>query len=50
VYDALISERPYKKPFAPEEAVKMIMENKGSQFDPLIAEVFYEVREQFMAV
>ena len=50
VYDALVSERPYKKPFTLEEAVKIIMDNAGKQFDPLIADVFYEVREQFKAV
>jgi len=50
VYNALISERPYKKPFAPEEAVKIIMDSTGEMFDPLIAEVFYDVREQFKSV
>ena len=50
VYDALVSERPYKKPFTPEEAVKIIMENSGSQFDPLVADVFFEVRGLFEAV
>jgi len=47
VYDALISERPYKKPLTAEQAVKIIMENSGTQFDPTIADVFYEIREQF---
>ena len=50
VYDALISERPYKKPIAHENAVGIIMENSGSQFDPLIAEVFYEARDHFKTV
>ena len=50
VYDALVSERPYKKAFSAEEAVNIIMENAGKQFDPSIATVFYEVREQFKAV
>ena len=50
VYDALVSERPYKKPFAHEEAVRVIMENAGSQYDPRIAQVFYEVRDLFKAV
>ncbi|MDR0315648.1 MAG: response regulator [Treponema sp.] len=50
VYDALVSERSYKKPFTAEEAVKIIMENSGKQFDPSIADVFYEAREQFEAV
>jgi len=47
VYDALISERPYKKVFTHEEAVKIIIDNAGQQFDPFIAHVFYEVRDQF---
>jgi putative two-component system response regulator len=50
VYDALVSERPYKKPFSPDEAVQIIMENSGKQFDSVIANVFYEVRDQFKAV
>ena len=50
VYDALISERPYKKAFTAEEAVKIIMENSGKQFDPSIADVFYKARDQFKAV
>ncbi|MCL2076721.1 MAG: response regulator [Betaproteobacteria bacterium] len=50
VYDALVSARPYKKPFTHEEAVKIIMENSGTQFDPFIAEVFYNARDQFKSV
>ena len=49
VYDALVSERPYKKPFTTDETVKIIMEGAGKQFDPIIADVFFEVREQFRA-
>lgn len=47
VYDALISERPYKKPFTHEESVKIIMEGSGTQFDPFIADVFYAERDKF---
>ena len=50
VYDALISVRPYKKPFTHEEATKIIMENSGSQFDPNIAEIFYLIRDKFEEV
>jgi len=50
VYDALVSERPYKKPFSHEDAVKIIMEGSGSQFDPSIVNIFYEARTQFAAV
>ena len=47
VYDALVSERPYKGTFSSEEATRIIMENSGSQFDPEIAQVFFEVQDQF---
>ena len=48
VYDALISERPYKPPFPTEKAIEIIMEGAGSHFDPIIADVFYEVRDLFV--
>jgi len=50
VYDALISERPYKKAFTHDEALNIIMDGAGTQFDPNIAEVLYEVRDQFEAI
>ena len=50
VYDALLSERPYKKPFTTEEAISIIMENAGKQFDQSIVDVFYSVTEQFRMV
>jgi len=48
VYDALTSERPYKKAFKHEEAVGIIMGDAGKHFDPHIAEIFNEVSEQMM--
>jgi len=45
VYDALVSERPYKAAFGDDEAVNIIMENSGTQFDPKIAEIFFEVKD-----
>lgn len=50
VYDALVSERPYKEPFPVDEAVNIIMSAAGTQFDPDIANVFFEVRDLFKAV
>ena len=50
VYDALVSERPYKKAFTEEEAIRIIMQSAGTQFDPFIADVFYQVKDQFGAV
>jgi len=46
VYDALTSRRPYKEPFTPEEAAKIIMDSAGEMFDPLITEVFFDVKER----
>ena len=45
VYDALVSERPYKKAFPDDEAVRIIMENAGTHFDPKITEIFFEVKD-----
>jgi putative two-component system response regulator len=43
VYDALISERPYKKAFTHEEACKIIEEGIGTHFDPAVVDVFRNV-------
>jgi len=47
VYDALTSERSYKKPFTHEEAVKIIAENSGTQFDPQVCMEFIRIADQF---
>jgi len=47
VYDALVSERPYKKAFDHDKAVSIIMEGKGTQFDPVIVDIFFKSRERF---
>jgi putative two-component system response regulator len=47
VYDALTSERPYKKAFPHEEAVRIIVEGRGTHFDPLLTDMFERVSEGF---
>jgi putative two-component system response regulator len=47
VYDALISVRPYKKAFSHEEAVQIIIKGSGTQFDPVLVEVFSRAADQF---
>ena len=42
VYDALISPRPYKRPWKSEEALNYLQENAGTQFDPVCVEAFFD--------
>lgn len=42
-FDAMTSDRPYRKGMPIEKAIKIIRENRGSQFDPDIADVFIEL-------
>jgi putative two-component system response regulator len=49
VYDALVSERPYKKAFSHEEAVKIITDGSGTQFEPALVDLFLLEQEKFRA-
>ena len=42
VYDALLSARPYKQPWQPEQAISFLRENSGSHFDPVLVMAFLE--------
>lgn len=50
VYDALISERPYKRPYPHETARALIMDGRGTHFDPLLTDIFELVSEQFKII
>jgi diguanylate cyclase (GGDEF)-like protein len=41
-YDAMTSERPYKKRLSSSQAAEEILRNAGFQFDPVLAKVFVE--------
>lgn len=43
VFDALTTERPYKKAWTVKDAVKLLDENSGSHFDPNLVPLFHEV-------
>ncbi len=45
VYDALLSERPYKRAWPQSEALAELQRCAGSQFDPQIVEVFVELEQ-----
>jgi diguanylate cyclase (GGDEF)-like protein len=42
-YDAMVSERPYRKSLTHQEAIAEIKRNLGSQFDPTIGQLFIEL-------
>ena len=50
VYDALVSERCYKKAMSPEEAFKIIEDESGKHFDPKLVKVFLHHKEEFKNV
>ena len=50
VYDALISERVYKRAFSHQEARDIIVEGKGSQFDPEIVDAFIACEAEFQSI
>ncbi len=46
VFDALVAERVYKKPFTYEKAMAIITEGAGKHFDPDIVETFTHISER----
>ena len=49
-YDALISERVYKKKWTHDEACAEILSLKGKRFDPLIVEAFIQEKDHFIKI
>ena len=47
VYDALVSERPYKKPFSQDQSLQIIKEGSGIHFDPALVEIFTAAIQHF---
>jgi putative two-component system response regulator len=50
VYDALISERPYKKAFTHEKATEIIIEGRGKHFDPILTDIFESISDRFKVI
>ena len=46
VYDALTSDRSYRKKMENNVALTIIKENTGSQFDPKVVDAFFESYNQ----
>jgi len=50
VYDALISERPYKKALSHAEAMDIIAGGRGTQFDPDLTDLFIGLSDEIEAI
>jgi putative two-component system response regulator len=50
VYDALIAARPYKKPMSTGDAKRIMLEGKGSHFDPVLADLFDSLSDEFARI
>lgn len=45
-YDAICSERPYKKARSPEEAFQELEKGRGTQYDPEVVDIFLKVMRE----
>jgi putative two-component system response regulator len=50
VFDALTSERPYKKAFSFEKARKIMLDGLGTFFDPTLLAHFFDQYDQFVKI
>ncbi len=50
VFDALVSKRSYKEGFPFEKAMDIIREGVGTQFDPVVSQVFLKASDEVWAV
>jgi putative two-component system response regulator len=50
VYDALVCARVYKAAMSYEEAIKIITDGRGTQFDPILTDAVVQIQERFKAI
>jgi len=50
VFDALTSERPYKKPWSVEQAVNFLRDNAGGHFDPRLVALFIDRLDRILEI
>ncbi|MDR1648509.1 MAG: response regulator [Zoogloeaceae bacterium] len=50
VYEALTAPRPYKEAFDHDTAMRIILENRGSHFDPALVEIFLKCADKLRAI
>jgi len=50
VFDALTSERPYKRAWTVEAAVALLKDQAGSHFDPSLISIFEQILPQVLEI
>jgi len=50
VYDALVCARVYKAAMPYDEAVRIICEGRGTQFDPVVADAVVQIQDKFREI
>ncbi|MCG8569363.1 MAG: HD domain-containing protein [Spirochaetes bacterium] len=50
VYDALRMARSYKPAFSHDKSVSIILQDKGTHFDPYLVDYFIEIQDQFISI
>jgi putative two-component system response regulator len=50
VFDALLSKRPYKKPFTLEEAIAIMEDGRAVHFDPYLLDLFFDSMDEVLVI
>lgn len=45
-FDALTSDRPYRRRLADDEAVSILLQRRGTMYDPLVVDTFLQVKDK----
>jgi HD-GYP domain-containing protein (c-di-GMP phosphodiesterase class II) len=49
-YDAIITDRPYRRGRPPWQAIEEIRKGSGTQFDPIVVEAFERVSRKYISL
>jgi putative two-component system response regulator len=50
VFDALTSNRPYKKAFPIDQSLEILKKSTGTHFDPEVSESFFSIQEKILSI
>ena len=50
VFDALTTERPYKKAFPIDQSLEILKQRRGTHFDPDVFDAFFSIEEEILSI